>query len=153
MADQPQLCGSKAASSGKLEKLSKDLGFKAPRGGKKRGFGWELFFFKGKTYYVFLVIFLGGCLVFLKQRAGLQGQREKFEVRWVARGWGTIFGYFFGGYVSLQLSGVSWEVLFCGRGGLEFYYPFRFNDFSGFLLNKELGFKAGWGFRVWVGGF
>eukprot|EP00913_Durusdinium_trenchii_P006711 g6308.t1 len=32
LADQPQVAGSKAASSGKLEKLSAQLGFKAPKG-------------------------------------------------------------------------------------------------------------------------
>ena len=32
IADQPQFAGSKAASSGKLEKLAAELGFKAPKG-------------------------------------------------------------------------------------------------------------------------
>lgn len=32
IADQPQIAGSKAASSGKLEKLAQQLGFKAPKG-------------------------------------------------------------------------------------------------------------------------
>ena len=32
IADKPQVAGSKAASSGKLEKLAQQLGFKAPKG-------------------------------------------------------------------------------------------------------------------------